>query len=53
MSEKEKELLQKLSETVPKLDEGNKKYLLGVADGMVLMSEQQKKGNGSKDVNAN
>lgn len=54
MSEKEKEILQKLSKTVPKLDESNKKYLLGVADGMALMNEQQKgerngEGTGSGD----
>lgn len=53
MSEKEKELLQKLSETVPKLNEGNKRYLLGVADGMALMNEQQIKSNGSENVNIN
>lgn len=53
MSEKEKELLQKLSLTVPKLDEGNKKYLLGVADGMALMNEQEgEKRNARVDDNS-
>lgn len=36
MSEKEKEILEKLSETVPKLDKDKQSYILGVAEGMAI-----------------
>lgn len=53
MSEKEKEILEKLGKSVPKLDEGNKKYLLGVADGMALVNEQKgRKRNGRVNDNS-
>lgn len=39
MSEREKEIIKKLSSTIPKLDEAKKNYILGVADGMVIAKE--------------
>lgn len=42
MSEKEKEIITKLSSTVPKLDKEKQNYLLGVAEGMALVREAQR-----------
>lgn len=39
MSEKEKELIKKLSDTVPKLDRDKQNYILGVAEGMAIARE--------------
>lgn len=39
MSEKEKDLIKKLSDTVPKLDKEKQNYLLGVAEGMAIAKE--------------
>lgn len=39
MSEKEKEIIEKLSDTVPKLDKDKQNYILGVAEGMALARE--------------
>lgn len=36
MSEKEKEIIKKLSSTVPKLDKDKQNYILGVAEGMAI-----------------
>lgn len=41
MSEREQELLIRMSEAIPKLNDGNKKYLLGVADGVALVTGQK------------
>lgn len=41
MSEKEKEIIKKLSDTVPKLDKDKQNYILGVAEGMVIARENQ------------
>lgn len=43
MSEKEKEIIQKFGEVVPSMDEKKKEYLLGVVDGIALMSESDHK----------
>ncbi len=43
MSEKEKEIIKKLSKTVPKLDKDKQNYILGVAEGMVIAKETEKK----------
>lgn len=42
MSEKEKNLLEKLSDTIPKLDDNKKNYILGVAEGMAIARESEK-----------
>lgn len=42
MSEKEKDIIRKLSSTVPKLDKEDQKYVLGVAEGMALIKEREK-----------
>lgn len=41
MSEKEKDIIRKLSSTVPKLEREDQKYVLGVAEGMVLAKEDK------------
>lgn len=41
MSEKEKEIIKKLYDTVPKLDKDKQNYILGVAEGMVIAREGQ------------
>lgn len=50
MSEREKEIIQKLSDTVPKLDKDKQNYILGVAEGMAMVreteSEQTKESEG-------
>ena len=43
MSEREKEILKKLSDTVPKLDSDKQQYILGVAEGMAIMREAENK----------
>lgn len=42
MSEKEKNLLEKLSDAIPKLDDNKKNYILGVAEGMAIARESEK-----------
>lgn len=39
MSEKEKQIIKKLSSTVPKLDREKQNYILGVAEGMAIAKE--------------
>ena len=43
MSEREKEILKKLSDTVPKLDSDKQQYILGVAEGMAIKREAETK----------
>ena len=43
MSEKEKQILERLSEIVPDLPDAKKERLLGVAEGMSIMKEAQEK----------
>lgn len=40
MSEKEKDIIKKLSSTLPKLDGDKQSYILGVAEGMAIAKEQ-------------
>lgn len=42
MSEKEKEIIKKLSDTIPKLDDSKKNYILGVAEGMAIAREAER-----------
>ena len=42
MSEKEKTILENLSKSLSKATDSQKEYLLGLADGMALMSESKK-----------
>lgn len=44
MSEKEKKTIEKLSEIVPKLSDGKKERLLGVAEGMSIMKDEGQDG---------
>ena len=48
MSEREKEIIQKLSDTVPKLDKEKQNYILGVAEGMAIARENTEE----KEVNS-
>ena len=41
MSEKGKNAFEKLSENIGKIPEAKKEYLLGLADGIALMTEQK------------
>lgn len=41
MSEKEKEIIKKLSTTLPKLDKDKQNYILGVAEGMAMVRESE------------
>lgn len=39
MSEKEKSIIRKLSDTIPKLDREKQNYVLGIAEGMAIAKE--------------
>lgn len=39
MSDKEKNIIRRLSDTVPKLDKDKQNYILGVAEGMAMIRE--------------
>lgn len=41
MSEREKEIIKKLSTTIPKLDKDKQNYILGVAEGMAMVRESE------------
>lgn len=42
MSEKEKSIIRRLSEAVPKLNKDKQNYILGVAEGMALLRDEQR-----------
>ena len=42
MSEKEKNIIRRLSDTVPKLDKDKQNYILGVAEGMAIAKDGQR-----------
>ena len=49
MSDKEKDIMKKIGENFPKLDEMKQNYVLGVVNGMAAMVDikpNQQKGNG-------
>ena len=51
MSEKEQKAFEKLSENISKMPDAKKEYLLGLADGIALMTEpeeQKEVQNGSE-----
>lgn len=41
MSEREKNVIRKLSELMPKLDKENQNYVIGIVEGMVLAKASQ------------
>lgn len=43
MSDKEKKILKNLADTLPKLDECGKSYLLGFGEGLAMKREAQKR----------
>lgn len=50
MSEKEKDIMEKLSESIPKLSEKNQGYVLGIAEGMVLAKEIREHKEAKKEL---
>lgn len=50
MSEREKEIIKKLSSTIPELDTDKQNYILGVAEGMVIARENQQNTNDDKQL---
>ena len=50
MSEREKEIIQKLSDTVPKLDKDKQNYILGVAEGMAMVRETESERTNESEV---
>lgn len=42
MSDKEKNILERLSNTVPALDEKKQNYLVGLAEGMAIARDDQR-----------
>lgn len=47
MSEKEKDIIRKIAQTVPKLSKDKQSYILGVAEGMAIAKEDNA-GSGKK-----
>ena len=43
MVEREKDILRQISETLPKLDKDKQSYILGVAEGMAIIRESEKR----------
>ena len=50
MSEREKEIVKKLSDTLPKLDKDKQNYILGVAEGMAIARENQQIDKDNKKI---
>ena len=48
MSEREKDILVKMSETLPKLDKEKQNYILGVAEGMAIVRQENSKDEDSE-----
>lgn len=42
MNEKERDIISKLADTVPKLDKDKQSYILGVAEGMAMTRQTDK-----------
>lgn len=42
MSEKEKEIMKRFSESIPKLDKEKQNYVLGVVEGMAIAKDDNK-----------
>ena len=49
MSEREKEIINKFSNTIPKLDKENQSYLLGFVEGMALNKNESEKNDEKKN----
>lgn len=43
MSEKEKEILTRMADAMPKLDKAEQHYILGVAEGMAIAKDEDDK----------
>lgn len=50
MSEKEKDLIVRISKAIQKLDKEKQSYVLGVAEGMILANEQACPKNNEKAI---
>ena len=44
MNQQEKQIIKNIVAVLPMLDESNKKYLLGLSEGMVLVRKQENEG---------
>lgn len=43
MSEKEKDMMKRFSDAIPKLDEKKQNYILGVAEGMSFARQEEER----------
>lgn len=43
MSDKEKDIIKRLSLTVPRLDKEKQNYILGIAEGMAIVKDTEEK----------
>lgn len=43
MSEKEKDVIKRISNTLTQLDKENQKYILGIAEGMAIARESERR----------
>ena len=50
MSDREKEIARRISDTIPKLDKEKQNYILGVAEGMAIAKDSQKESGRSDAV---
>lgn len=44
MSEREEIIIKQISDTFPKLDRENQKYVLGIVEGMAMMANKPEEG---------
>lgn len=49
MSEREKELIKRIAETMPSLNVGEQNYILGVAEGFALAKESERQEKSTAD----
>lgn len=50
MSEKEKDIIRKIAQTVPKLSKDKQSYILGVAEGMAIAKEDVADSGNKKEL---
>lgn len=50
MSEKEKDIIRKIAQTVPKLSKDKQSYILGVAEGMAIAKEDNTDSGKKKEL---
>ena len=50
MNENEKEIIKKLSDTVPKLEKDKQSYILGVVEGMAIAKQTENESKALQEV---